>query len=110
MTLAVGAKYPWGELNKLFAPTARPANAIILASDSRWTYTHGVVPPYKDVGTKLFVIDSHAGAVYAGGVGVGEQCLDELRWQLPRQKRLGSQHGRALAQKTFRRVYKTYLA
>lgn len=109
MTLAIGAKYPWGELNKLFAPTARPPNAIILASDSRWTYKSGT-EPYEDVGTKLFKIDSHAGAVYAGGVVIGEQCLDELRWQLPRQRRSGSQLGRELAQKVFRRVYKTYLA
>jgi hypothetical protein len=109
MTLAIGAKYPWGELNKLFTSTAKPPSAIILASDSRWTYKSGSVP-YEDVGTKLFVISKHAGAVYAGGSQVGEECLDELRRLLVRQKRPGSQPGRELAQKTFRRVYKTYLA
>ena len=109
MTLAIGAKYPWGELNKLFAPTARPPNAIILASDSRWTDKSGIMP-YKNFGTKLFKIGSHVGAVYAGGVEVGEQCLEQLRGQLLRQKRPGSQLGRELAQKAFRGVYKTYLA
>jgi hypothetical protein len=109
MTLAIGAKYPWGELNKLFAPTAKPPDAIILASDSRWTYRSEAVP-YQDIGTKLFSIGKHVGAVYAGGSQVGEECLDELRWQLRRQKGLGSQLGRDLAQKAFRGVYKTYLA
>ena len=109
MTLAIGAKYPWGELNKLFVPPAKPPSAIILASDSRWTYKSGPVP-YTDVGTKLFAINNRVGAVYAGESQVGEKCLDELRWELGRQKRPGSQLGRELAQKTFRRVYKTYLA
>jgi len=110
MTLAIGAKYPWGELNKLVTPTTKLPNAIILASDSRWTDKSGPVPYYEDVGTKLFPIDSRTGAVYAGGAEIGERCLNELIWQLPRQKRLGSQPIRELAQKTFRRVYKTYLA
>lgn len=109
MTLAVGAKYPWGELNELLAPTAEPPNAIILASDSRWTCRSGAVP-YRDVGTKLFRIGKHVGAVYAGGSQVGEECLDELRRQLRRQKKPGSQLGRDLAQKAFRGVYRTYLA
>jgi hypothetical protein len=108
MTLAIGAKYPWGELNKLFVPAAKPLNAVILVSDSRWTYIPGAV--YQDVGTKLFKIGKHVGAVYAGGSEVGEKCLDELRWQFRRQKRPGSQLGRDLAQKAFRRVYNTYLA
>jgi hypothetical protein len=108
MTLAVGAKYPWGELKKLLTTAGKSPNAIILASDSRWTYGSAVVP-YEDIGTKLFRIGRNAGAVYAGDSQVGEECIDELRCQLHSQREPSSQFGRNLAHKTFRRVYKTYV-
>lgn len=110
MTLAIGAKYPWGELNKLFTPTTKPPNAIILASDSRWTYKSETESHYEDVGTKLFKIDNHVGAVYAGASEVGEKCLTELRWQLSRGGEPSSQLGREFAQQTFLREYRHYIA
>ena len=109
MTLAIGVKYPWGELNKLFTPATRPPNAIILASDSRWTYKSATVP-HEDIGTKLFKISNSVGAVYAGSAKVGEQCIDELRLQLPKRKSPSYQLDPLLAQEVFQRVYKIYLA
>lgn len=112
MTLAIGAKYPWGELNKLVGPGSEPSEAIILASDSRWskwTDRYGFVP-YRDIGAKLFQLGIDVGAVYAGDSQAGENCLGELRYRLSRQKTPNSKHSRELAQKVFRRTYKHHLA
>lgn len=109
MTLAIGAKYPWGELNKLVGPGSEPPEAIILASDSRWTYHYSSMP-YRDIGTKLFQLGIDVGAVYAGYSQVGEECLYELGRQLSRQNMPDSKHSRELAQKVFRRTYKHHLA
>lgn len=111
MTLAIGAKYPWGELNKLLPPNSDLPEAIILVSDSRISrkLPCGYVP-YLDVGTKLFKLGRDAAAIYAGMSKMGEKCLDELRWKLSRQRIPNSQQSRGLAKRTFQDVYKHYLA
>lgn len=111
MTLAIGAKYPWDELNKLLPPNSNLPEAVILASDSRFSrkLPCGYVPS-SNIGTKLFKLGRDAGAVYAGISEVGEKCLDELRWKLSRQRTPNSRQSRELAKRTFQDVYKHYLA
>ncbi len=111
MTIAVGVKYPWGDLSRLPPPNSKIPEAVILASDSRFSKKQpdGYVP-VLDIGTKLFQLGRDAAAVYAGISKVGEECFGELRWQLSQQNVLKSTHSKEIAQKTFRTVYKHQLA
>lgn len=79
------------------------AEAIVLASDSRWTYPDGC---YKDYGTKLFQLGGDAGAVYAGKSALGELCLTGLRNRLKAQQVPHSSYFQKIAQQTFQEVYK----
>ena len=99
-----------GELNRLVGQDGKPPEAIILASDSRWTISCGAVKHYQDYGTKLFQLGIDVGAVYAGYSKAGEECLYELGRQLSRQNMPDSRHSRELAQKVFRTTYKHHLA
>ena len=111
MTLAIGVKYPWGDLNRLPPPGSKVPEAVILASDSRFSrkLPCGYIP-ISDSGTKLFKLGRDAGAIYAGVSEVGEKCLDELRWKLTQQEIPNSGQSRKLAQRSFQDVYKHYLA
>lgn len=111
MTLAIGVRYPWGELNRLLRRDSTIPGAIILASDSRWTQmdASGNRLEPKDIGTKLFRLGSNVGAVYAGVSEVGERCLGELRQKLSRQSISSFQNSRELAKQTFQQLWKSYL-
>ncbi len=102
MTLAIGIKYPVKQLNRLLKQGDVTAEAIVLASDSRWTYPDGQC---EDYGTKLFQLGGDAGAVYAGLSALGESCLTELRDRLRGQKVLCSSYFQEIAQQTFQEVY-----
>jgi len=112
MTLAVGVKYPWGELKRVIGPNDCAPGAIVLASDSRWTLLDYDLPNgagHEDVGTKLFQLGNDVGAVYAGVSEVGERCLSALRERLSRANKPSSQNSVNLAQQTFRHVWEDYL-
>lgn len=110
MTLAIGAKYPWGDLNKLPPIGTKISEAVILVSDSRFSgkLSSGYVT-LSDSGMKLFPGKDFA-AVYAGISKVGELCLDELKWRLSKQKPSYSARSREIAQKTFQSVYRHQIA
>lgn len=107
MTIAVGIKYPWGELNRLMPAGIDVSEAIILATDSRFSkrladwYT-----PAAESGTKLVQLGSDCAAVYAGDCNIAERCLDELRYNLPKETNYISPRSQMIAQKTFRNVFK----
>jgi len=111
MTIAVGAKYPWGSLNKLPPPDSNIPEAVIIASDSRFSKMQGTaLTPIIDVGTKVFQLGIDATAVYAGTSRIGEACIDELRWKLSKQHISKSDHSKKIAQKVFQDVYKHSLS
>jgi len=104
MTVAIGALWPWARLAELAGlPSNSPPTAVILIADSRWTYS---LTHREDVGTKLFQLAKDAGAVYAGDVDSGEECLSRLarRFQKNRIKRPVT----GLARDLFRAVYKRH--
>lgn len=103
MTLSIGIKYPVKQLNRLLEQGDVTAEAIVLASDSRWTYPNGHC---EDYGTKLFQLGSDAGAVYAGKSALGELCLTGLRNRLKAQQVPRSSYFQKIAQQTFQEVYK----
>ena len=73
MTLSIGALFPWGRVAEAInAVGGFMPQAVILAADSRWTYSAGD-KPYDDIGTKLFQLLGNAAAVYAGDVEAGER-------------------------------------
>ena len=110
MTIAVGAKYPWGSLNKLLSSGINISEAVILASDGRLSKKQGLNYVLEsDIGTKVFQLGRDAVAVYAGISEIGEKCIDELRWRLSRQKP-DSVKSRKIAQQVFRTIYKHDLA
>ena len=110
MTIAVGAKYPWGSLNKLLSLDVNIPVAVIIASDGRLSKKQGSSYTCEsDLGTKVFQLGSDVVAVYAGISKVGEKCIDELRWRLSRQKP-DSVSSRKTAQQVFQTVYKHDLA
>jgi len=104
MTLAIGIKYPVKQLNRLLKQGSVTPEAIVLASDSRWTYPDG---HYKDYGTKLFQLGDDTGAVYAGSSALGELCLTGLRNTFRNQK-LRCSFFQEIAQQTFKEVYNQY--
>jgi len=111
VTIAVGVKYPFGKLLDLYTGGGELPEAIILATDSRWTlrYPSGRVR-HEDVAAKLFSIDSHTVVAYAGHSDLGESCLGELQRRLWAREPTPQGPGRLVAQETFRRVYKSYVA
>lgn len=120
MTIAVAALWPWtakqvvdlwdwqqltGVRSNHFPP--RPS-AVILLSDSRWTYIdpsspHQRIIGYEDIGTKLFNLATDAGAVYAGLVDAGEECLEKLASRF--SKRRVERPVTTMAQNLFRATY-----
>lgn len=113
MTLAIGIKYPWGQLNRLIEPNKPIPGAIILASDSRWTYLERNsinAVSHDDFGTKLFQLGDDVGAVYAGVSEPGERCMDTLRDKLSQGNTPNSQNSVKLAQQTFEYIWKDYIS
>jgi len=111
MTIAVGAKYPWGDLKRLPPPGSNIPEAVILASDSRISQKlSGHFVPKSDSGTKLIQLGNDAAAVYAGFSKAGELCLDELRCKLSKQDNPNSARSRKIAQETFQKVYRHQIA
>lgn len=111
MTIAVGAKYPWGDLNKLPPPGSNTPEAVILASDSRFSQKVGSGHiPISDIGTKLFPLGNDFAAVYAGISAVGEHCFYELKWRLAKERNPNSLHSKYIAEKTFNSVYRQKVA
>ena len=111
MTIAVGAKYPWGSLNRLLPSGFKVPEAVILASDGRISRKQSSdYTPERDVGTKVFQLGRDAVAVYAGISVIGEKCIDELRRRLSKQHPPNSVKSRKIAQEVFQTVYKHNLA
>ncbi len=110
MTIAVSAKFPWDNLNKLFPVKAKGGEGIVLISDCRITQKLGSRYFCKsDMGTKIFQLGTDVAAVYAGISSIGEKCIDELRYALARQQP-GSANSIKTAQKVFQNVYTHNLA
>lgn len=111
MTVAIGIKYPWGELNRLIPPDIEVSESIILASDSRFSrkLSTGFVPS-SDSGTKLFQLGNDCAAVYAGDCSIAEKCLDELRHNLPNGNSYVSTPSQIIAQKIFKDVFQHQIA
>jgi len=106
MTIAVGAKYPWGVLEELIPQGIVVPEAIILISDSRFSRE---IPTgyekYSDSGTKLFQLGNDVACVYAGDCEIGEKCVDELRFKLSRQRNPNSANSLKITQDTLNSVY-----
>ena len=110
MTLSIAAKYPWGELRKLSAFQGDLPQAIIFATDSRWTkYYPNNQHDFEDVGTKFFDLTDDSGAVYAGDVQSGEHCIKELKTKLKSNRKRSFKSSMYTAQQTFQRVYKYHI-
>jgi hypothetical protein len=106
MTVAVGAKYPWGVLKELIPQGVVIPEAIILVSDSRFSRK---IPTgydkYSDSGTKLFQLGNDVACVYAGDCEIGEKCVDELRFKLSRQRNPNSTNGVKITRDALNSVY-----
>lgn len=111
MTIAVGAKYPWGSLNRLLPSGFKITEAVILAADSRNNKKQGsYYTPELNIGTKIFQLGRDAVAVYAGMSNIGEKCIAELRWKLSSQESFNTDNSKRVAQETLQTVYKHNVA
>jgi hypothetical protein len=108
MTLAIGVHYPWSPFAELIRTGAPITQAVILVSDSRWTYESPSNSPlyYEDFGTKLFQLGKDCGAVYAGVSSIGEHCIEEPSYKLAKEKQRSFQRSLYLAEATFKKTYK----
>ena len=107
MTIAVGAKYPWGSLHRLYSSNTKIPEAVIIASDSRLSVKQGTdFIPQSEIGTKVFQLGNDAVVAYAGISAVGEKCIDELRWKLSKKQAPSSSDSRKIAQDVFQTAYK----
>lgn len=76
MTLAIAAEYPWGHWRDALPRGAKFAGAaVILAADTRWSYSDGRV---RDEGRKLWTLGTQTGLVLAGDVWAGEDGIRKL--------------------------------
>lgn len=109
MTLAVCVKYPLKEIIALAPPSTSLPVAVVLASDSRWTWEYNDGRrEYEDGAAKLFKVDDRTLAVYAGHSELGESCLGELRHRLSTGLADRDRLGRENASQTFQDVYGKY--
>jgi hypothetical protein len=69
-------------------PQFRPAPAILLAADSRWSYEVG--KDFDDGGVKLTRVDSHVAAVYSGNTIAGETAFAQLTAAFRQARRAGT--------------------
>lgn len=105
MTLALGVKYPYGRLRQALESLqhAHLQEAVILMSDSRWTFSEPQAR-FEDVGTKIFKLDRSTALAYAGDVKTGEHCVKELEKKF---KKLENNKIKYIdINGTFKRVYK----
>jgi len=107
MTLSIAAKYPWGPLRKLLQLQKDLPQAIIFATDSRWTrYYPDNRYEFEDVGTKFFALTNDSGVIYAGDVISGEHCIKELSRKLKKNTRRSFKVSMHIAQQTFQDIYR----
>ncbi len=66
MTVAIAAKFPWGEWRKVgdSLPLGHWERVVILAADTRWSYTDREP---EDRGLKLWTLGRQVGLVLARG-------------------------------------------
>jgi len=79
MTIAVAALFPWGRLKDARLPLEQ---AVILASDSRFTLSGGRV---DDNGRKIYPLGRDTVAVYAGDVLAAQRGLSDIQELLRRR-------------------------
>jgi hypothetical protein len=107
VTLAIGAKYPWGSLRKLTVFERNLPQAILLVTDSRWTkYYPNEQYEFENVGTKTFPLTSDSAIVYAGDVLSAEHCINQLKHNLQRLRDKNLTTSLYTSQQTFERIYK----
>lgn len=106
MTLAIGAKYPWGSLRKLIAFQKDLHQAILFVTDSRWTRYHpNNQHEFENVGTKVFPLTPDSAIVYSGDVVSAEHCVSELKKKLQKLRSKNFTTSLLTSQQTFQRTY-----
>jgi len=110
MTLVIGVKYPCGIIKEALASLrfASFPEAIILATDSRWTkyYPLRNDPIYEDVATKLFTFpNNNAIIAYSGDVQAGEHCIKEFERNLQKNHMKNMTTSLYIIQRAFQRTY-----
>lgn len=77
MTLAVAACFPWGRLRRHLESRGIPfERAVILAAESRFTYSAGM---HRDGMRKLHLLTAAAALVFAGDVIAAQEIARALR-------------------------------
>lgn len=106
MTLAIGAKYPWGDLRRLSVFEKNMPKAVLLITDSRWTkYYPNNQREFENVGTKTFPLTPDSAIVYSGDVISAEHCISQLKKSLQRLKSKNFKTSLYTSQQTFLRTY-----
>ncbi|MEX0800299.1 MAG: hypothetical protein WD379_03685 [Dehalococcoidia bacterium] len=110
MTVAVAARFPWGRLRKVLSslPGSRFPSAIILLTDSRWTYADR---PPEDMGQKLWRLapERGIGAVFAGDVRAAEEALETMRDRLKKTRDINPEIVASLASSVLTHVYQAHV-
>jgi hypothetical protein len=107
MTLAIGAKYPWGSLRRLTVFDKNLPQAILFVTDSRWTRYHpNNQKEFENVGTKAFPLTSDSAIVYSGDVLSAEHCITQLKTNLQRMRNVNLKTSLYTSQQTFEKIYK----
>lgn len=106
MTLAIGAKYPWGSLRKLGMFQRHLPQAAIFVSDSRWTkYYPNNQYEFENIGTKIFPLPPDSAIVYSGDVISAEHCIEELKQKLQNLRKKNFTTSLYTSQQTLQRTY-----
>ncbi len=106
MTLAIAAEYPWGHWRDGLRGAKFAGAAIILAADTRWSYSNGQV---RDEGRKLWTLGTQTGLVLAGDVWAGEEGIRKLFEVGKDEKFSNATEVANLAADVFRNTYRTHL-
>lgn len=107
MTLAIGAKYPWGSLRRLTVFEKNLPQAVLFVTDSRWTkYYPNDQYEFENVGTKTFPLTPDSAIVYSGDVLSAEHCITQLKQNLQRLRNKNFTTSLYTSQQTFERIYK----
>jgi hypothetical protein len=107
VTLAIGAKYPWGSLHKLTVFEKNLPQAVLFVTDSRWTkYYPNDQYAFENVGTKIFPLTPDSVIVYSGDVIPAEHCITQLKQNLQRLRNKNFTTSLYTSQQTFERIYK----
>ncbi len=106
MTLAIGAKYPWGSLRKLSLFQKDLPQAVLFVTDSRWTkYYPNNQYEFENIGTKVFPLTPDSALVYSGDVISAEHCVGELKQKLRKLRNKNFTTSLHTTQQTFQRIY-----